>query len=250
MKIPLSVFIITKNEESRIARTIEAVNQWADEIIVVDSGSTDSTVEIAKSLGASVHFRDWTGYGPQKRYAEGLCRNPWVFNIDADEVVTDNLAAEIRKLFTDGTPDAAAYNTRILTVYPGHDRPRPLANDYNVVRLYHRRIGSYSDHPVFDRVEIGNCKPRQLNGPIHHHSCTSIDHAVEKAMRFSAFRASTTKSRSRKTLLARLAFEGPLTFLKFYVGRRHITGGWQGFYFSLVGAFMRTTRIARLLETR
>lgn len=248
MRLPVSVTMITKNEECRIADAIEAVLPWAGEIIVVDSGSTDRTCEIARALGAKVHHRDWTGYGPQKRYAETLCNNWWILNVDADEIVTPELASEIQWLFSHGEPSPASYKVRILTVYAGDDWPRPFANDYNVIRLYHRSIGSFRDHPVFDRIDIGKHRANQLKNPIYHHCHLSIDHAIEKALRFSAFRAETSQPRSHAVLCLRLIIEAPLTFLKFYIGRRHITGGWKGFYFSAIHAFMRLTRIARMLE--
>lgn len=251
--IPLSVFMIAKDEEARIGAAIDAVRRWADEVVVViDQRSSDATQEIAESMGASIYRQEWFGYGPQKRYAEQLCRNLWVLNIDCDEVVTPELAGEIQWLFRHGTPHPGAYRTRILTVYPGDARPRCCANDYNVVRLYHRSVAAYRNHPVYDRVEVREgITIGQLEKPIWHHAHINIDHAIEKAMRFSAFRAAESKPRSRAVLFARLAIEGPLTFLKFYLGRRHITGGWKGFYFSAVHAFMRLTRIARMIdETR
>ena len=91
----ISAFIIAKNEAARIARTLEAL-AWADQIVVVDSGSTDETVAIAQAAGSEVHHREFDGYGPQKVFAEGLCRNDWVLNVDADEVVTPELAAELQ----------------------------------------------------------------------------------------------------------------------------------------------------------
>ena len=104
--IPISVFIICKNEEDRIGASIKSVTGWTDEIIVVDSGSTDKTVEIAQKAGATkVVFNEWKGYGPQKNFAQGLCKNHWVFNLDADEEVTDSLKEEIIDLFKSGKID-------------------------------------------------------------------------------------------------------------------------------------------------
>jgi glycosyltransferase involved in cell wall biosynthesis len=247
MKLPLSVFIITKNEEVRLPRTLDAVLGWAGEIIVVDSGSTDRAVEIAHAYGARVIQRSWPGYGPQKRFAEQQCRYDWVFNIDADEVVTAELAREIKRLFDGGALTPAAYRVRILTVYPGQSKPRRWANDYDEVRLYHRDVGSYRNDPVYDCVEIGELQPRQIRAPIHHFTHISITHVVEKALAFSGFRARASKPGSRALLEARLFLEFPLAFLKAYIGRRHFTGGWRGFYFSICQAFMRTTRIAKML---
>lgn len=245
MKVPVSVFVITRNEEARLARTLAAV-AWADQIIVVDSGSTDRTREIAGDHGAEVHERAWEGYGPQKAYAESLCRHRWLLNVDADEVVTPALAREIAALIA-GDPAPGAYNARILTVYPGRERPRWLANDYNVVRLYHRDVARYRPHPLLDRVQT-EVTPGQLRAPIHHFPLLSWAHFVDKENRYSSFAAEAGRPRARLALLLRLPFEMPLAFLRFYLLRRHATGGWRGFMFALTAAYARTLRIAKMLE--
>ena len=250
MTLPLSAFIITKNEETRLSRCLEALASWVGDIVLVDAGSDDRTVEIASAYGARIFRRNWTGYGPQKRFAEQQCLYDWVLNIDADEVVTPDLMTEILGMFETDNLAPEAFRIPILTVYPGRSKPRPWANDYNVVRLYHRSVGTYRSDAVHDRVDIGERRPRQLAAPIYHHTYISIAHAVRKALAFSKFRAETTHGRSTAFLKARLVLEFPLVFLKTYFWRRHFTGGWQGYYFSLCHAFMRTTRIAFMLESR
>jgi glycosyltransferase involved in cell wall biosynthesis len=101
-KLPISCFIIAKNEADRIARTIRSVRSWVDEVVVVDSESSDETVAVARQEGARVVTHPWLGFGGQKRFAEDQCRNDWLFNIDADEVVTGDLQIEIVKLFENG----------------------------------------------------------------------------------------------------------------------------------------------------
>jgi glycosyltransferase involved in cell wall biosynthesis len=248
--LPISAFIITRNEEARLPAALAALTDWIGEIIVVDSGSTDRTVDIAKAAGATVLHRKWTGYGPQKRFAEQHCRNEWVLNIDADEVITTSLAREIKGLFSAAKPpEPSAFKVRILTVYPGDAEPRPFANDYNVVRLYHRSAGQFRDHPVYDRVVLKNgTAPGQLEAPIFHHCYISFEHVIEKSNTFSSFRSAHSKPRSPTLLTIRLLTEFPVNFLKSYIFRRHCTGGWKGFYFSLCHAFMRTSRIAKMLE--
>ncbi|HLS18979.1 MAG TPA: glycosyltransferase family 2 protein [Paracoccaceae bacterium] len=245
MPVPISVFIITKNEEARLGRTLAAV-AWAEQIIVVDSGSTDRTLEIAAAAGAEIHHRDWQGYGQQKSFAESLCRHDWVLNLDADEVVTSELAEEIRA-FLARDPAPSACRIRILNVYPGSERPRFLANDYNEIRLYHHAIARYRAHPLFDRVET-DAEPLQLRAPIHHFPVVSWGQLVAKLNAYSDFSAASAAPRARRKLLLRLPFEMPFAFFRFYVLRRHFTGGWQGFAFALISAFGRTLRIIKLLQ--
>ena len=250
MTLPLSAFIIARDEEARIGRTLAALRGLADDIVVVDSGSTDRTVAIAQAYGARVIVRAWDGYGPQKRFAEAQCRHGWLLNVDADEVVTPELATEIRALL-EGTPPAGAYNIRILNVYPGDAKPRPFANDYNVVRLYHRDAGAYRDHPSFDRVELkASVRPGQIAAPIWHHPIVDWHGFIDKSNRFSTFQATLPSRRSARLLKLRLFGEFPINFLKTYILRRHFTGGWKGFYFAVGQAFMRTSRIAKMLEAQ
>ena len=243
MAPPISAFLITLNEAERLPRTLAAL-AWVDEIVVVDSGSTDGTVEIAQAAGARVAQRAFDGYGPQKIFAESLCSHDWVLNVDADEVVTPALAEEIRRA-AKGPP--GAFRVRILNVYPGDTAPRPLANDYNVVRFYHRSIGGYRDHKLFDRVAHEGAAA-QLSAPIHHFPLTSWAHFVEKENRYSSFAAEAAKPRGRAGLLLRLPFEMPIAFFKFYLLRGHALGGWKGLVFSLTAAFARMVRLAKMLE--
>ncbi|MEM9147527.1 MAG: glycosyltransferase family 2 protein [Pseudomonadota bacterium] len=246
--LPLSVFLITRDEAARLPATLAPL-VFAGQIVVVDSGSTDRTCEIAQTAGAEVYHRDWDGYGPQKGFAEDKCIFDWRLNLDADEVVTPALSAEIRALFADGPPQPGAFRVRILNVYPGDAHPRPLAADYRVVRLYHREAGRYRRHALFDRVELsGEAEEAELNAPIYHHPLLSWHHMVEKENRYTSFQAQSARSRGPFVLVLRLVAEFPIAFLKFYVLRRHCLGGWKGLAFAMIAAFSRWLRIAKLLE--
>ncbi|MEM6744800.1 MAG: glycosyltransferase family 2 protein [Pseudomonadota bacterium] len=244
----LSVFLIVKDEAARLPRTLAAVRGIADQVVVVDSGSTDATVALAEAAGAETAFRAWDGYGAQKRFAEGLCRHDWRLNLDADEVVTEALAEEIAALLA-RDPAPAAYEVRILNVYPGDDRPRPFADDYRVVRLYHPEAGAYRDHPLFDRVETTG-EVKRLRAPIHHFPFLSWYGLVEKENSYSTFQAEAARDKPLWLLRVRLITEGPWVLLKSLVLRRHVFGGWKGVAFSGVIAFARWLRIVKLLARR
>jgi glycosyltransferase involved in cell wall biosynthesis len=248
VKLPISCFIITKNEADRIVPTIRSVSDWVSEVIVVDSGSTDGTQEIAASAGASVTFRAWTGFGPQKRFGESLCKHDWVLNIDADEVVSPELALEIQEMFAKGLPPLAAYALRINDVYPGWTKPRWGANDHLNARLYDRRKVQFKDSPIHDSVDTRGHKVGKLKAEVHHRSARTFDDALAKSIDRGKVFADHAAKRSILSLRIRLVFEFPLAFIKFYFFRRHVTGGLAGFQMAMFGAISRFVRIVRMLE--
>ena len=246
-KAPVSCFIIAANEADRIGRTIAAIAPHVSEVLVVDSGSTDATVEISRSLGARVLTNSWVGYGPQKRFAESACRFDWVLNLDADEVVTEALAAEITGLFADGPPQHPFFRFKVVTVYPGSDRPRLWADYYNVLRLYDRRAGGFRNSLVHDSVVPGATSPQQLKGIVHHYCYRSLAHLAAKQNRYTKLQ-SEELTKPKSYLLFRLLLEFPLSFVKYYVLRRQFTGGGFGLGVASILAYYRTVRIWRVLK--
>jgi glycosyltransferase involved in cell wall biosynthesis len=248
--LPISCFIVARDEADRIAPVLDAVRGLVDEILVIDSGSTDGTQDLAREHGARVIANPWPGYGPQKRFGEEQCRNDWLLNLDADEVVTGRLAADIRALFAAGAPPLAGYRMRIVTVYPGKSEPRWLADCKNNVRLYDRRQMRFSDSPVHDSVEPGGHRLGQLAGPVHHFSIRSPDHLRVKASDYARYQAEVLPVRSVAGLYLRLPFEFAFSFLKFYLLRRHFTGGLMGARIAAILAGNRTARLTAMLKAR
>ncbi|WP_196223260.1 glycosyltransferase family 2 protein [Roseibium sp. RKSG952] len=248
-KLPISVTIITLNEAVRIGDMIRTVQGISDDIIVVDSGSTDATCQIAADLGARVHHRDWTGYGEQKAYAESLARHDWILSLDADEFLSPEAGQQIRDEFRDGPPAPGAYRMWVVFVYPGDTRPRPFAKDHSIVKLFHRAIGGTNTHPIFDRVDLAEgIEPKVLTAPVYHRTITSFDQMVEKGNRFSSHQARAYPNKSALYLKLRLPFEMPYWFFRAYFIRGHFTGGWKGFIFAMNMAYFRMIKIAKLLE--
>jgi glycosyltransferase involved in cell wall biosynthesis len=247
-KLPVSCFIIAKNEADRLPRTIESVRDLVDEVVVVDSGSTDGTVEIAERLGARVIYNAWPGFGQQKRFGEMQCRNDWLLNLDADEVVSAALAHDMRALFAAGEPPRAAYGTRDLVVYPGRTKPRPFANDQFYYRLYDRRRVRFADSTLFDSVQLGSYAGGRLKGPLHHFTVRSMSDLIAKCDERASYNATHARKKSRAILGVRLVTEFPLAFGKYYLVRGHVFGGIIGFQFAMITAFYRFVRIVRMLE--
>ena len=248
---PLSIFLIARNEADRIGRTLEAAHGLSDDVVVVDSGSTDGTQEIAARLNAQVVFNAWPGYGPQKRFAEARCRHNWVLNLDADEVMPPDLVAEIRALFATGEPPCDAYEIAIAEVFPGEAAPHPWAYSLAPVRLYRKDRGGYAVSPVHDRVELSpGAKIGRLKGIIHHFSVRSLGDQIAKLNAYTELQAEDLERRGVRLPAWRLFVEFPTAFLKAYFGRRHFVRGLYGVTTAANYAFFRYLRIAKHLERR
>lgn len=248
MPLAISCFIIAKNEADRIGATIRSVASLVDEIVVVDSGSTDGTQAIARDLGARVMFNEWSGFGQQKRFAEEQCRNDWILNLDADEVVISELAAEIRTHFEAAPPTVAGFWVNDLVVYPGMTRPRPFARDHQFIRLYDRRRIRFKDSTLFDSVDAKGQSTAWLRAPLYHHSVRSFDDLIAKCDERASYNAGNAKAKNRTALALRLLIEYPTQFLKYYLWRTHIFGGLKGLQFARIVAFYRYVRILRMWE--
>lgn len=248
---PLSIFIIAQNESDRIGRTIAAVRGLTDDLVLVDSGSTDGTQAIAADLGARVLHNDWPGYGQQKRFAEEQCRHDWLLNIDADEVLPADLVAEIAALFASGEPACDAYRIRIAEIFPGEAAPHRFAYALAPVRLYRRDKGRYSASPVHDRVDLaGGARVGKLKGTIHHYSVRSLGEQMDKLNAYSDAQADDLDKRGVALSAFRLMAEFPANFVKAYIGRRHALRGVYGFMTAMNYAFYRYLRVAKHWERR
>ena len=251
MRLPISVFIIAQNEGDRIATTIASVKDWVQEVIVVDSGSGDNTVEVAEALGARTFFHPWQGYGLQKRFAEDQCSQRWLMNLDADEEVTPALAAEIAALFASGLPAQAGYILRIRDLLPGEAQLAPMAHTNFVLRLYDRECGRFSDSPVHDSVILTRGRAVMLQAPVLHRSFRNVSHAIEKMNSYTGAQARDMHARGKKAPgSARLLLEFPFAFLKVYVLRGYALRGRRGFIYAMHYAFGRFMRLAKYVELK
>jgi len=248
-KLPISVYIIAQDEADRISFTINSVKDWADEIVVVDSGSNDDTVLMSQELGAKVMFNRWQGYGPQKRFAEEQCNHKWVINLDADEVISPELAKEIQETFKCIPSPQTAFNFKIKSVYPHETKPGLCPHSYKVVRLYHKDQGRYSDSPIHDRVIL---KPDTqyvtLKGIVLHKSIRSLSHMVVKTNEYTDLQAQVFFKKQRRISPLRLLIEFPFSFFHAYIRRGYFLHGWYGLIVAHHYAFNRFLRIAKMWE--
>lgn len=248
-RLPLSVFIIALDEGDRIARSIESVRDWVDEVIVIDSGSSDDTVAVSAAAGARVMYHAWPGYGEQKRYGEDQCRNDWLLNIDADEVISAELQQEISALFADGLPAHAGYWGDIVEILPGEKKPGWFAHRVHAIRLYDKRCGRFHDSTVHDSVLIDKGTTGKLAHIIEHRSSRGLAHTVAKINRYSTMQANDMVAKGKQPLIRlRILFEFFIGFFKAYILRGYCLKGLHGFINSMNYGYSRFIRLAKYWE--
>lgn len=247
----ISVFIITKNEEDRIANIIKRVQKIADEILIIDSGSTDKTCQIANQLGAKVIFNQWKGYGPQKVFGQEQCKNDWILNIDSDEEVSSNLAKEISKLSDhDLSKDVAGFKIKIVNKFPGEKSPKKFAYYYNQLRLYNKKYAGFKSSSVHDSVELKDKTKSisQLNNIIYHQSFRSYTHWIEKLNSYSKMQAEDAIKRGKKISTIKILLTPTFAFLKAYFIRRYFIYGFNGLIYSYLFAFSRFAKMVKIRQ--
>ena len=242
---PLSVTIITLNEELRIANAIDSV-RWADEILVVDSGSTDRTVEIAESRGAKVIRNPWPGYGQQKNFAQKNARNDWVLNIDADEVVSFELSAEIQTAIA-GSPALGFYFPR-KTFYLGRWIKYGGWYPNHLVRLAHRSAASWTEPSVHEELKISGAV-EGLSCPLLHYSFSSIQDQILTNLRFSKLGSQSLKESGRSAGLIQLILKPAGKFIETYLIKMGFLDGLAGFIIAINAAHSMFLKYAYLMET-
>lgn len=246
----LSVIVITKNEAANIAECLKSV-AFADEFIVVDSGSTDGTVELARALGARVEVTsDWPGFGPQKNRALDLASGDWVLSIDADERVTPELAREIQD--TLAAPRADTYEIARLSNFCGRDiRHSGWWPDY-VLRLFKRGAARFNDAAVHEHVVPANGQPPlQLKGHFHHYPYDNLDALVTKINRYSSDAAAMMYAKGKRTSVFGALGHSFWTFVRIYLIRRGFLDGRHGLVLAVTaaaGSFFRYSKLMFLAE--
>jgi glycosyltransferase involved in cell wall biosynthesis len=251
MQIPLSVFIITKNEADRIENVVLAVKEIADEILVIDSGSEDKTCEIAARAGAKVMFNQWRGYGQQKIFGENQCRNKWILNIDADEEVSPELCAEIKEIFAKNFHENFfGFRVKIVNKFRFETRPKKFAYYYNQLRLYNKDFAGFKDSAVHDSVELKEKNPAkigQLKNIIYHQSFRSFSHWIEKINSYSQMQAQDSFKKGKCPSILKIFLAPLVAFFKAYLIRRYFIYGCDGLIYSYLFAF---SRFAKAIKTR
>lgn len=244
----LSVVVITKNEEAGIRRCLESV-AWADEIVVLDSGSTDRTVEISRELGARVTVTaDWPGFGPQKNRALEQASCDWVVSLDADEWVTPALRDEILGAVSN-PGGAVAFRIPRLSSFCGRFMRHSGWWPDHVVRLFRRGAARFSADAVHERVMVEG-KTGTLHEPIMHETFVDLDELLEKMNNYSSLAAREMRREGRRSGLAAAVLRAGWAFLRTYFLRGGFLDGREGFMLAVATAEGTYYRYAKLVLLR
>jgi glycosyltransferase involved in cell wall biosynthesis len=244
--VRLTVTVITFNEAAHIAAALDSV-AWADEIIVVDSGSADGTTDIARAKATRVIVRDWSGYSDQKNYAADQATNDWVLSMDADERVTPALAGEIRALMARG-PDRRGYRIRRVSHYLGQwIRSTDWFPDYQL-RLYDRRAGRWNELRIHESFTLKDGAPGTLDGEMEHYAYRDVTHHVQKINLYTTLVVDQWREEKRRATALQIVVHPLLAFLRNYIARGGIRQGTAGLIVSILNSYYVFLKFAKLWE--
>jgi len=243
----LSVTIITLNEAAHIAAAIDSAS-WADEVVVVDSGSTDGTPDLARARGARVSARAWTGYVDQKNHAASLAHHDWIFSLDADERIPSPLAAEIQTVLAT-EPPVHAYRVPRVTFHLGRwIRTTDFYPDFQT-RLYDRRSARWVGRHVHESVSTDG-PIGKLTQELEHLSYLDLADHLDRINHYTTLAARQMHEAGRRAGPLDLLVHPPAAFLRNYVLRRGFLDGTVGLTLSAVNAYSVFLKFAKLWELR
>lgn len=243
---PFSLVVITRNAEAYLARCLQSV-PFASDIVVLDSGSTDRTVEIAKENGARVFTEEWRGFGPQKIRASELARSDWILNLDADEELSPESQKEVQKIL--GQPPAVeAFAFPRLSFHMGRwIRHGGWYPDWQV-RLYDRRRVNWT--PVQVHEKINAQKVQRLQHPIQHWVFDDLTHQVATNNRYSSLGAVELEAKGKAFSLFNLIVKPKVKFFETYIWKRGFLDGLPGFIIAVGAAYSVFLKWAKLWERK
>lgn len=249
MAIPASVFIITLNEAKNIRRVLESVQEF-DEIVVVDSGSDDETIAIAKELGAKVSHQDWLGFSMQKQYAMSLCSNDWVLNLDADEEIPRALLEEIKSTIQDNKVNSVRFLRNDLFLNKPYPKGCKLPSN---IRLYRQSKASFDkDCLVHESAKVEGKAPT-LNTPFLHYGYNNISDLIAKQNDYSQLKADEKFNNGKKFSYLKLSLIFPIELLKKFIFQRYFLFGFRGLVLSVLNAnyaFMKEAKLYGRCKTK
>lgn len=245
MENNLSVFLITKQEEKNLDKCLASIKDIADEIVVVDSGSTDKTLEIAKKYGAKIFHKNFVSFTEQKNFSLNKCSCLWALNIDADEYLTPALASEIKKTLNKKTTFDGYFLIR-NNIFLGREMKHSGIASEARLRLVKTAKAKYVGGFVHEELVVEG-KTATLKNTFMHNTYTSIEQYFEKFNRYSTLAALTMQQKHKKFSIVHL-LRAPFEFIKIYILRLGFLDGFQGFLWALFNAWYKVVKYTKLWD--
>ena len=243
VRAPLSAVVTTFNNAATLDRCLTSL-AFCDEIVVLDSGSTDDTRDIANAHDARVSVEPFKGYGPQKQSAIDKAGHDWVLLLDADEYLTDAGRSVIERELQSPRADGYRLPRQEWLFWCW---PHPATRGNHQLRLFRRSQGGMNQVPVHAAPEVQG-HVIDLDGPFRHYGETELSVRVDKINRYSSGLLEHTRGKRRRFIAMRLLFYPMLAFLKLYIGKRYFLNGWAGFFAAKTQSFYAFLKYAKLLE--
>lgn len=240
----ISVTIITLNEEINIAKCLEKLS-FADEIVVVDSGSLDGTVEIAKQFGAKVIYNKFENYGLQKQFAVNQTQNNWILSLDADEILSDALVDEIKNIkataLIDGylIPRTHVFLNAIFRY--GSENKRPI------LRLFNKQNGRFVPNKVHETIEVDG-KLGVLKNEMLHYTVSDFSTAITKEIKYALLGGEFLYEKGKKVSLFKIIVKLPFEFFRVYIMQLNFLNGFQGYVWSVIMAIGSLVKYIKLYQ--
>jgi len=242
---PVSAVIIAKNAANDLPACLASI-EWADEIVLVDSGSEDETVRIAEQFGARVHQHfDWPGYGPQRQRAQSYASHDWIFMIDVDERVSAQLRQSIETILETPDPQKVYCFDRVSDFFGRFIRTSDWYPDW-VERLYHKAHFAYDDAQVHERVVCTSAQKSKLKGELLHYTTSTYDSFMKKSLRYADDWSRDRFARGKRTSVVEVFVRSLGTFLVKYLLRRGFMDGKHGLLLAGVSSVYTFNKYAAL----
>lgn len=242
----ISAVLITRNEAVNVDGALHSLS-WADDIVVVDCGSNDATLDICRQYTDRIFHRDWTGYVDQKNFAVEMASYDWIFSLDADERPSPELVSEIQLLRCSGFEHAGYRIPRVAFLMGRWLRHGDWYPDYQL-RLFDRRRGRWQGGRVHESVKLRDGKPGLLKGELHHFSYRSLSDYLKRLESYTSLAAADYHDRGKTANAAELLFDPLVTFMKAYFLKRGCLDGLPGFMAAVMGSVSVYFKYAKLYE--
>ena len=243
-KLPISVFIVCLNEEQHIERLLQSCERF-EEIILVDSGSTDTTLDIVKRYPVKVFHHPWQGYALQKQYALEQCTQNWVLNLDADEELNNDLIDEFVKIMQSDT--FAGVRCKREDIFIGR-HPAKFTKKANNLRFYKRELVTFDANTLVHETAVLKGKEPQISQAFVHYGYDKIETIVEKNNKYSSLKALEKYNKKKKFSYLKLVLIYPAIFIKMYLFQGYVFSGMRGFILAQSAAYYAFIKEAKLYE--